>query len=204
VPVGLGVFMAFCYIATDNPWQFTDAHKAWSPRANPLRVLWWSLETAMGGTVCSETRASGGRVRCHHHNRRDRRAAVGQKADRYPLVVPPLRHSRSELSGNPGGGVPGACLALHRRTVPSASAFSSVRGAMEQPIIGFHQDEQGDWVAELACGHGQHVRHNPPWSERPWVTTHEQRAQRIGQHLACRQCDDPEPGQDVNRASESA
>jgi hypothetical protein len=33
----------------------------------------------------------------------------------------------------------------------------------EQPIIAFHQDEQGDWVADLACGHGQHVRHRPPW-----------------------------------------
>ena len=49
VPVGLGVYMAFCYIATGNPWEFNDAHKAWSPRANPLRVLWWSLETAWEG-----------------------------------------------------------------------------------------------------------------------------------------------------------
>ena len=33
----------------------------------------------------------------------------------------------------------------------------------------FHQDEQGDWVAELECGHGQHVRHRSPWELRPWV-----------------------------------
>lgn len=31
----------------------------------------------------------------------------------------------------------------------------------QQPIVGFHQDEEGDWVASLACGHNQHVRHNP-------------------------------------------
>jgi len=44
---------------------------------------------------------------------------------------------------------------------------------MEQPITGFHLDEEGHWVAELACGHFQHVRHSPPWMERfavrqPW------------------------------------
>jgi hypothetical protein len=29
-------------------------------------------------------------------------------------------------------------------------------------IVGFHLDERKDWVAELECGHQQHVRHNPP------------------------------------------
>ena len=33
---------------------------------------------------------------------------------------------------------------------------------MQQAIIGFHLDEEQHWVAELACGHGQHVRHTPP------------------------------------------
>ena len=37
---------------------------------------------------------------------------------------------------------------------------------MQQAIIGFHLDEENDWVADLACGHGQHVRHNPPWQKR--------------------------------------
>ncbi|MGN0857666.1 MAG: DUF3565 domain-containing protein, partial [Stenotrophomonas sp.] len=32
---------------------------------------------------------------------------------------------------------------------------------VQHPITGFHQDDQGHWVAELACGHGRHVRHNP-------------------------------------------
>jgi hypothetical protein len=34
---------------------------------------------------------------------------------------------------------------------------------MKQKIVGFHQDEHADWVAELQCGHTQHVRHHPPW-----------------------------------------
>ena len=46
-------------------------------------------------------------------------------------------------------------------------------------ITGFHPDEEGDWVAELECGHQQHVRHEPPWQVRPWVVTPEGRAARI-------------------------
>ncbi|HYG32773.1 MAG TPA: DUF3565 domain-containing protein [Methylophilaceae bacterium] len=60
---------------------------------------------------------------------------------------------------------------------------------MKQPITGFHQDEEQHWVAELACGHNQHVRHNPPWTSRPWVITEEGRAGFIGRPLNCRKCD---------------
>jgi len=58
----------------------------------------------------------------------------------------------------------------------------------EQKIIGFHQDEQGDWVADLECGHTQHVRHNPPWITRPWVSTIEGRDSRLGTRLICKLC----------------
>ncbi len=55
VPVGLGVFMAFCYIMTGNPLQFVEAQNAWSPpgsRMNPLSVLWWTLDnTVLQGRV---------------------------------------------------------------------------------------------------------------------------------------------------------
>ncbi len=61
---------------------------------------------------------------------------------------------------------------------------------MEQPIIDFHQDEVGDWVADLACGHTQHVRHNPPFSNRPWVLTPEGRQQFLGFVLNCKWCDE--------------
>jgi hypothetical protein len=60
---------------------------------------------------------------------------------------------------------------------------------MDQRIVGFHQDEEQHWVAELACGHHQHVRHDPPWTNRPWVVTPEGRNATLGQTLACRKCD---------------
>jgi hypothetical protein len=64
---------------------------------------------------------------------------------------------------------------------------------MERRIVGFHLDEEGDWVAELECGHGQHVRHNPPWQLRPWVTTDAGRSSWLGRSLDCRKCDAASP-----------
>ncbi len=59
---------------------------------------------------------------------------------------------------------------------------------MEVKIIGFHQDESGDWVADLACGHTQHVRHRPPWEMRLWVTTPAGRQEHIGRGVVCKKC----------------
>lgn len=64
---------------------------------------------------------------------------------------------------------------------------------MNQPITGYHKDEEGDWVAELKCGHNQHVRHDPPWQLRPWVTTAEGRKDHLGDELDCTKCDRNEP-----------
>jgi len=64
---------------------------------------------------------------------------------------------------------------------------------MDQPITGFHKDAHNDWVAELACGHFQHVRHNPPWQNRPWVETEDGRARMLGHRLNCRKCIDGAP-----------
>ena len=61
---------------------------------------------------------------------------------------------------------------------------------MRRAIVGFHTDDAGDWVAELECGHGQHVRHRPPWELRPWVMTAEGRASRLGTGLQCVLCDE--------------
>lgn len=58
-------------------------------------------------------------------------------------------------------------------------------------IVGFHQDEEGHWVADLECGHGRHVRHAPPWQQRPWVLTPEGRAAHLGQTLGCVKCAKP-------------
>lgn len=60
-------------------------------------------------------------------------------------------------------------------------------------IKGFHQDDEAHWVAELECGHGQHVRHDPPWTRRPWVLTEEGRRARLGLALVCEKCLETEP-----------
>ncbi|HKS27476.1 MAG TPA: DUF3565 domain-containing protein [Pyrinomonadaceae bacterium] len=64
--------------------------------------------------------------------------------------------------------------------------------SLKRRIEGFHQDDEGHWVAELDCGHGQHVRHHPPLFTRPWVLTSEGRQSRIGFELDCKRCDEPE------------
>src|SRR6266850_655922 len=64
----------------------------------------------------------------------------------------------------------------------------------ERNIVSFRQDQEEQWVAELECGHTQHLRHTPPWQMRPWVLTSEGWASRIGTRLPCRQCDDVQAG----------
>jgi hypothetical protein len=60
---------------------------------------------------------------------------------------------------------------------------------MKREIVGYHQDDEAHWVAELSCGHAQHVRHDPPWQLRPWVTTRAGRDSFLGVQLECLQCD---------------
>lgn len=64
---------------------------------------------------------------------------------------------------------------------------------MRQPITGYHKDEDNDWVAELLCGHFQHVRHNPPFVSRPWVVNEVERDSMVGSELKCKKCDSGEP-----------
>ena len=60
---------------------------------------------------------------------------------------------------------------------------------MKRPIIRFGHDDIGDWVATLNCGHLQHVRHSPPFINRPWVITEFGRKSKIGEKLNCVRCD---------------
>jgi tellurite resistance-related uncharacterized protein len=60
---------------------------------------------------------------------------------------------------------------------------------MQRTIDGFHVDELGDWVAELSCLHNQHIRHQPPFYDRPWVMADDGRAARIGSAIECPLCD---------------
>jgi hypothetical protein len=64
---------------------------------------------------------------------------------------------------------------------------------MEQAIASFEQDDVGDWIAILVCGHRQHVRHRPPWQERSWVLVTAGREGRIGTKLECRTCHEDTP-----------
>ena len=64
---------------------------------------------------------------------------------------------------------------------------------MKQKIAGYHQDEFSDWVAELACGHNQHLRHDPPWIDRPWVVSEQGRRSKTGMILECKKCDEGAP-----------
>jgi len=64
---------------------------------------------------------------------------------------------------------------------------------MQQSIIAYHLDEEDHWVAELACGHFQHVRHNPPLVSRPWVLTLAGRSEMLGFKLECKKCDEKLP-----------
>ncbi|TAM45803.1 MAG: DUF3565 domain-containing protein [Gammaproteobacteria bacterium] len=65
---------------------------------------------------------------------------------------------------------------------------------MLRQIVGYHQDEHGDWVADLECGHAQHVRHRPPWINRPWAITAEGRARHLGKLLRCKKCREAQAG----------
>ena len=68
---------------------------------------------------------------------------------------------------------------------------------MQRPIIAFQRDAHGDWTAALSCGHRQHVRHDPPFVRRPWVTTEAGRVSRLGVPLDCLRCDRFEVPEDM-------
>ncbi len=59
---------------------------------------------------------------------------------------------------------------------------------MQQPILGYRRDDEGQWVAVLGCGHTRHLRHEPPWQVREWVLTPEGRESRLGALLECADC----------------
>jgi hypothetical protein len=73
---------------------------------------------------------------------------------------------------------------------------------MNQPITGYHKDDENHWVAQLACGHNQHVRHDPPWVNRPWVVTVEGRQSMLGVELDCKKCNEGAPADERPNLSE--
>lgn len=71
----------------------------------------------------------------------------------------------------------------------------------EQAIIDYHLDLENHWVAELECGHFQHVRHEPPLTTRPWVLSKSGRESMLGYKLNCKKCDRNEP-KDASKSRE--
>ncbi len=78
---------------------------------------------------------------------------------------------------------------------------ASAAVSIERAIIGFHTDEEDHWVAQLACGHHQHVRHDPPWMWRGWVTTERGRRTMLGYPLGCKKCIESAPRDDPKQTN---
>ncbi|WP_298187457.1 DUF3565 domain-containing protein [uncultured Pseudomonas sp.] len=55
-------------------------------------------------------------------------------------------------------------------------------------VLDFRQDEHGDWLAVLSCGHTQHLRHQPPWQNRAWILDPTQRNAQLGKAFPCGWC----------------
>jgi hypothetical protein len=60
-------------------------------------------------------------------------------------------------------------------------------------ITGYHLDDEGHWVAQLAWGHNQHVRRDPPMVHRQWVLSEDGRDTMLGFELNCLKCVDDAP-----------
>ncbi|MFT6387719.1 MAG: hypothetical protein ACJAUP_001091 [Cellvibrionaceae bacterium] len=60
---------------------------------------------------------------------------------------------------------------------------------MKNPTKNYHKDPEDDGIAERECGHFQHVRHDPPWTSRPWAESNTGRDSKLGLELNCRKCD---------------
>lgn len=60
---------------------------------------------------------------------------------------------------------------------------------MIRTVIGFHQETDGNWVAELSCWHKRHVEHRPPFQESVWVLDSKGRAEHVGSSIDCPLCE---------------
>ena len=60
---------------------------------------------------------------------------------------------------------------------------------MKRKITSYAKDEVDDWVARLDCSHSQHVRHRPPFINRPWTEDEAGRTAMLGSELDCIRCD---------------
>lgn len=107
------------------------------------------------------------------------------------MAVLLLRESRRAAVGFSSGTTSAMPPRYYFVSTTTRRFSSSKRDALfifKQPIVDYHKDEEDHWVAELECGHFQHVRHNPPMMERAWVLTEEGRRSFLGYKLVCKKC----------------
>jgi len=90
--------------------------------------------------------------------------------------------------GDPPCWADRVCEACGRLVESDAHVCSAIPRAVTRQIVAFHQDDAGEWVAELSCLHNQHVRHRPPFQLRPWVLDDKGRTGRIGSPIDCPLC----------------
>lgn len=57
---------------------------------------------------------------------------------------------------------------------------------MKQKIVAYHKEDEDPWVAQLVGWHFQHVRRDPAWTNRTWVTDQEGRDSMRGFELNCK------------------
>ena len=72
-------------------------------------------------------------------------------------------------------------------------ATAVTRREMKRKTAAFNKDKENHWVAELDCGHYQHVRHKPPLITREWTLSEEGRREKLGVELDYKKCDDGKP-----------
>jgi Protein of unknown function (DUF3565) len=62
------------------------------------------------------------------------------------------------------------------------------RVGIPRTIADFPLGEDGEWVAELECGHEHQVRHSPPRTTSPRITTPQGRLEHLDRELPCLAC----------------
>jgi hypothetical protein len=118
---------------------------------------------------------------CYHHHRRSTWSTITTTTNRYRRLS--LSSSSSYTPSNSNNHKVG------EKEENARTIHDSTPSPTRRPIIvGYHLDEEQHWVAELECGHFQHVRHDPPMVERPWVLTLQGRTKFLGYPLVCKKC----------------
>tara|TARA_R110002074_G_scaffold9976_1_gene38704 strand:- start:438 stop:899 length:462 start_codon:yes stop_codon:yes gene_type:complete len=74
---------------------------------------------------------------------------------------------------------------------------------MKRAITGFHLDRFQEWVADLECGHGLTMKHNPPYQNCSWIGSAMKRKEHVGDVQECVTCDMPELPDNLHLAEKS-